>query len=456
MENGNKDQGFYFEVPPDAERAKRVSISKSALGKSLKARRRQASGEYTATEKSSRENMHRHTNTLREGNQTGEEHSHHHNHRHHHSSHHSHHEHGEGRRVSSGGRQHHGGTSSRKRKSGKKRVARALIIAASVILILTMIPVGLFFVMRERGKSDFDPAIVDPGQVNVDNAIVYDEGKTLIYNGKKYVYNENVIPIAFLGIDKMDMDDEKNSSGKSTSQSDMNMVGVIDTESGKVTFILIPRDTFVDVDVYDEGVRIGIQKMQLCLAYAYGDGKYGSCDNTVASIERVLCGIDIDHYVAIELNGIGAMADAVGGVELESLETIGDFREGESLVLKGDLAREYVQIRDTNVFNSDAMRRARQIQFVKAFAKKTYSQVFSDFGTVRRLLRIANEHTLSDLSAENVTYLASLIVRKKNFSVDDMIVLDGEVGVEDDHVVVKPDPEKVLETVLSVFYKEAE
>lgn len=341
-----------------------------------------------------------------------------------------------------------------KRKKGKK-VLKILLTVISIIFGLTAVLASVYCFLKKSGKNDFTPAVIDKDFAGVDNALFYDEGKTLNYNGKDYALNESVVPIAVLGVDKFDLDDEKSMNGGSA-QSDMNMVVAFDTDTGKTTLIGIPRDILVDVNVYgDDGEYIGIQSMQLCLSYSYGDGKETSCENTVLSIERLLCGINIDNYVALELNGIGAMADAVGGVEVVSLQTIADFKEGQTYLLTGESAKKYVQARDTSVYNSDAMRRERQIQYIKSFGKKTYDLVKGDFGAVARLTSLAKEYTYSNLGVDSITYLASIVVDKGNFSMDNIVTIEGEDEMLDTgFMAIKPDATSIFETVLEVFYEE--
>ena len=451
--------GFFFEKEPDMKTPKSAVITKHAAAMKLKAKRRRTPEERAKAEQGlsgGYQSNHRRTRRHSKYYKSQSHSAHHLQNSSHSSGRHS----GKSSHSSSHSPERSSGSSSargKKKKTSGRKALKIILSIVAVLLVITMIPVGAYFIMRERGKKDFTPAIIDSEYVTVDNAIFYDEGKTLTYNGKMYEYNENVVPVAFLGVDKFDMEDTTDIHGRTGSQSDMNMVAAFDTKTGELTVIAIPRDTLVDVNVYDDdGNYIGIQPMQLCLSYSYGDGEQTSCENTVLSIERLLCGIEINNYIALEVNSIGVMADAVGGVELVSIQTIGDFVEGESYVLTGELAKEYVQIRDTSVFNSDALRRSRQIQYVKAFGKKVYSQVFSDFSTVTRLYSVAKEHIYSNLGIENITYLASVIIENGNFSMDDIRVIDGEAVMDNGFMVVRPDSTSVFETVLSVFYKEAE
>lgn len=345
-----------------------------------------------------------------------------------------------------------------KKKKGRV-LKKVLLIILIVILSLAAILIGAYFILRAIGKSHFHPAVIKVDEIKtVDNVVAYDEGKTLKYNGKKYRYNEDVIFIAFMGVDKNELDAEEGVA-HSAGQSDTNMLIAVDTESGKMSLVVIPRDAMTEVNVYNaEGKRVGITKLQLCLAYSYGDGKETSCENVLKSMERLLYGIEINNYYSLDLGGIGALNDAVGGVEVECLETI-DYlcREGEIKTLWGRDAQIYVQLRDTSTFNSDALRRQRQIQYAKAFAAKAFAEIKDDFSKAAELYSIASDYACTNFDISRFTYLVSVIIDKyDSFSIseDDIFVLPGEAKMGQTYMEVELDREAILETILKVFYKE--
>ena len=99
-----------------------------------------------------------------------------------------------------------------------------------------------------------------------------------------------------------------------------------------------------DVNVYsDLGNFIGTEKLQLCLAYTYGDGKEKSCENTVRAVSRLFYGMPVAAYAALDLDAIAVLTDAVGGVEVTVTKdlTIQDpsLKEGERKVLTGEQAQ---------------------------------------------------------------------------------------------------------------------
>jgi len=196
--------------------------------------------------------------------------------------------------------------------------------------------------------------------------------------------------------------------------------------------------------------------MQLCLAYSYGDGEDTSCENVVTSMERLLCGIEISNYASLNLRGIQSLNNAVGGVYVVAIEDIGEFVKGETYYLIDDAARDYIQRRDTTKFNSDALRRERQLQFAKAFAKKAVEACLADFSTVTKLYNAAMDYTCTNITLSEFTYLASTVLENKNINFDNIYVLEGEAVMGDRFMEVHLDAENVLETVLEVFYTEVE
>ena len=67
----------------------------------------------------------------------------------------------------------------------------------------------------------------------------------------------------------------------------------------------------------------------------------------MAAVRRLFYNVPINSYVALDLDGISYMNDAVGGVGLTPIETFRNFTEGETVTLWGKDAESYVRYRDT-------------------------------------------------------------------------------------------------------------
>ena len=351
----------------------------------------------------------------------------------------------------------------------KKKMNKGLkifLIILIVLLSLIILAAGTVFTFWLIGKNHYHPATVDPTSL-IDNfkdygsdVSVNDDGTTINYKGKTYVQNKDVIYVAFLGVDKESLDTVEGVE-RSAGQSDTNMIVAIDTKKGKMSLIVIPRDTMAEVNVLrSDGESAGFSEMQLCLAYAFGDGRETSCLNVLASMEKLLFGIELDNYYSLDLDGIGSLNDAVGGIEVTSLETIKSLgRAGDRIALWGRNARTYVQYRDITNPDSDSLRRQRQIQYMKAFVSKAFSAVKAEFpGKVTELYNIAGNYGCTNFDISHVTYLAQVLVSKYsvfNINDEDIYVLKGE-GTRPDggFLEVRLDRENVLETILKVFYME--
>ena len=372
-------------------------------------------------------------------------HSHHSSSEHHSSS--SHHHHSSSSHHSS---HHHSSHSHHHHHKKKMSIpAKIGISALAIILALILAFVGTFAYLESSGKNELE---------DVSDQTDYQE--TIEYNGNKYVYNNDVIAIAFMGVDKRDLGLENNNIGTG-GQSDADILLTINTKTGKAKAIAIPRDTMVDVDLYSEsGIFLRSEKMQLCLSYAYGDGKAKSAENTANSISRILYDVPITKYFALDLNGIAPINDSIGGVTVESLYDFKDLgiKKGDKIKLTGDMTEKYVRQRDMDTVNASLNRTARQVQYIKAFASQVVPAVSQDFSVVSRLYDTASKYSTTNLSLSNVTYLASLMLSKgiTNF---DTVTLEGEMKESTkkdyaDYVYAEfyPDKDKLMQLVLDTFY----
>ena len=162
----------------------------------------------------------------------------------------------------------------------EKRAGRVMRSVAAVLVIILAI-VAIFQGFRMRGKEALfrnvaveTENLTEEKQSGDDRAkIACEQGKEVTYQGEKYVYNEDLVSILFLGVDKEAFEEGGTVGDGKAGQADALFLLVLDTKTGKSRLIAISRDTMTDVNVYsDLGNFIGTEKLQLCLAYTYGDG----------------------------------------------------------------------------------------------------------------------------------------------------------------------------------------
>lgn len=341
----------------------------------------------------------------------------------------------------------------KKKKTPRQIVKRVVIVLAVVILLPTAVVFGMWAAGKSslfRGKVSMEKAI--------DGAEVQNKGDLVVYKGHKYRYNEDITSILFMGIDRERVNSDEESLKKhGAGQSDTLFLAAVDTSTGKISLINVPRDIMANVKTYDEkGKYEGTKLRQLCLAYAYGDGADKSCKNTVEAVSKVLYGVPIDSYMSINLSAISVLNDAVGGV---NVRVIGDLtgsdpslKEGANVTLLGDQAETYVRSREYDPLDANMARMQRQQQYITSFARKTLQEVRSDLTLPLDLLDLVSENAVTNLSATKITYLATAVANS-SFSTDDIqsiecTIKEGKTGYAEYY----PDETKLFEMVLKVFY----
>lgn len=353
---------------------------------------------------------------------SGEHHHHHHHHRHH---------------------RHH-----RRHKKKMNPVLKFFVVPVSLILVVALVAGGTFVFLDKKGRDDMTKVVT---QTNYDEVIEY--------NGNKYAYNKDVVAIAFIGVDKRELDD--NQQIGTAGQADADLVLTLNTKTGKAKVIAVPRDTMVDVDLYDtDGKYLRSENMQLCLSFAYGNGRETSAENVTTSLSRVLYNVPINKYFVLDLDGIKPLNDAIGGVTVESMYEFKDegIKIGDEVTLTGDMTEKYVRHRDMDTVDASLNRTARQVQYVKAFARQLVPSVLDDFSIVSKLYNTASQYSVTNIDLSNITYLASLLV-SKGVTDFETVTLEGEMKESTrkdyaDFVYAEfyPDEASTMETVLDTFY----
>lgn len=331
------------------------------------------------------------------------------------------------------------------RKKGKIITA---ILSVLLCLLLT-IPNSITFLTIYGKNAMLQSNNIHTIPPDVDAFI--DENGIVSYNGKNYIYNENITTILFMGVDKNNID--KTYKNGKNGQADAIYAVTIDTQTGETTVISISRDTMTDIKIYSgEGNYIRTEKRQLCLAYAYGDGKEMSCESTIWSLSNVLCGVPINTYMAIDLNAVRVLNDAVGGVKVPAYNSSMTKKTGKMITLRGNAVYNYIRSRNINKTDSNAHRMTRQIDYLKAFSAKAIEQTKNNISTPVDLYNKVNKYSVSTLSVDKITFLTSVFLNG-NMHIE-FKNIEGEIGVEGNYAAFYPDNQKLYELVLDVFYKE--
>ena len=341
----------------------------------------------------------------------------------------------------------------------------AVLVAILAVLVLT------FAVFRWAGGRSLSKGNIAADAIIIPDAIkqdveIKDEGRTVIYKGEKYIYNEDIITILFMGVDKSLESEEGDGTESDESvigtngQADTLVLGIIDKKNERISFINVSRDTIADIDIFNVNNEfIGSEKRQICLQYAYGDGRETSCEYVANALKRYLYGMPINAYVAIDYDAIAVLNDAIGGVEVNVLEDLSsgpyaELVEGKNVTLFGDMAMYYCRTRDSYSVDANNYRMARQKQYLMAFMQKTLELVRADLGVSLDLYNIAKPYMVTDIGISEVTYLATTVTGY-GIETDAIKSIPGEIVLEDEHAAFYADEIALYELILNTFYNKA-
>lgn len=351
----------------------------------------------------------------------------------------------------------------------KSKVRRVLAIIAIVIIAILLVTAVSLFVMINQGKknalAENKNAAQDisvPSDVDVSVDIDSDSNEVYVYHdGKKYKYNDKVTTILFAGIDKRNYEHIDGVFG-TAGQADAVFVMALNTETGQYKLMAVSRDTMVDVNVYDsDGNFQGIEKQQLCLAYGYGDGKKGSCENLKKSVSRIFFGIPINSYAAVDFDVISILNDQVGGVTVEVIEDLTHrdpgLIKGNTVTLSGTQAEIFVQARDIyGDENQNNLRMERQKVFLTSFIKQTLNLTKEDFSVPLNMYNSIQDYLVTDIDASMIAYYTSIFL-KTGFSADDNLMkVPGKAVGGERYAEYYTDTDEFFDTILDIYYIEVD
>lgn len=332
----------------------------------------------------------------------------------------------------------------KKRLTGMKRWKKVILCIAATLFIMAIGAASAFFVMRYRGKSSLDV-----------------ETQHITYQGKEYRYRDNIVNVLCLGIDKTVPLNEIAEGRDNIGMSDTVLLVSLDIDNEEAKVIAIPRDTMVEVQTtMEDGSFLNKQNMQICYQYPFGRTVEQGSELTKECVSRLLYGIPIQRYCVINLEILPIINDAIGGVDVEIKEDLGEweprFVYGETVHLDGELARRFIEVRNKHRVDGSIMRSQRQKQYVRTFLEKAKSVVADDLSIPVTLFQeLQKDGNMStDVTLEDITYLVPEAL-KVSFSEDAIQVIPGKSMMGEDGIAqYHRDVDAIKELVINTFYEE--
>lgn len=319
---------------------------------------------------------------------------------------------------------------------------KKLIIVLSVVLSLVVVIAAATAIFVKVGEAKLREELTfnDNGLTSED---AYDDADEVYYGGHSYVYNEDLINILCIGVDKSNNTDHRDR------QADALYLLSLDTNKKLLNVLAISRNTLTDIDIYDiDNEFLNTEKAQICLSYVYGKDDKQSTLLTCKAVSSFLYDVPINAYYTVFMDAIGDIVDAVDGVELiipdDMTAANPKWKKGKKVMLNKDDALNFIQYRG----ETHAPRLERQKLFIDNFVTQAKKAFIKDVLLPVNLYKSIAENSVTDIELSEVSYLASQMANAR-FT---MHSITGKTGFDGMYETFEADKVALYESVLNLFY----
>ena len=321
-----------------------------------------------------------------------------------------------------------------------KRTTRSRIVVAAVILILVL-------VMIYSGLRILEPTVFFAEQE--ETAV---STKTITRDGVDYFPRQDITTILVMGIDEEGPVTDSGSY-RNNGEADMVAVVILDQKAETYSILTLNRDMMLNMPALGIGGRqAGTFYGQLALSHTYGSGLADSAENTRDTVSALLYGIRIDHYVSMNMDAIGILNDAVGGVTVTVTD---DFSAVDESLTMGEVTLNRAQ---AMTFVRTRMDVGNQLNLSRMERHKEYLLGLSD--ALNRKIDQSDSFAAeiySEMSAYMVTdcsvnVVSGLLQRCADYQMDRIVSLEGENVLGEEYYEFYADEEKLDALILELFY----
>ena len=160
----------------------------------------------------------------------------------------------------------------------------------------------------------------------------------------------------------------------------------------------------------------------------------------------------IDYYVAMNMDAIPILNDAVGGVTVTVVDDFSkvnpSITKGE-LTLRGDQVIDFVRTRKDVGDQRNVTRMERQKEYVDNFLQALYEKRNEDLNFVVATYEDIAPYIVTDCSVDT---LNNLLSRYMDFEIKNVVSPEGTSIVVDGHYEFHADEEKLDALIVDLFY----
>lgn len=318
----------------------------------------------------------------------------------------------------------------------------------SVKICIVAVALVLVFVALYSGLQVLESTVFYREDVAVETT----SSKTITRDGVDYFPRQDITVLLIMGIDQ-EGPVKDSMSYNNEGEADVVMLAIFDEVQENYTILALNRDTMLDIPILGlGGKQAGTKFGQLALSHTYGSGLKDSCENTKSAVSNFLGGIYIDYYVAMNMDAVPILNDAVGGVRVTVADDFDDvdptIQPGE-MILKGQQALNFVQIRKGVGNQMNVSRMERQRGYMNGFVEALDQKLHESNTFVLEVYEEVSPYIVSDCS---VNTLSALVNRFSDFTILDIVSPEGENILGKEFMEFYADEEALDNLVLQIFY----
>ena len=280
------------------------------------------------------------------------------------------------------------------------------------------------------------------------------ERKTITVDGVDYYPRQDITVILAMGIDT---EGEMVDSGSYNNDGEADVISLIifDEVEENCTVLNLNRDSMVDMPVLGvDGRKAGTAYQQLALSHTYGSGLEDSCENTKATVSKLLNNIYIDYYFAANMDAIAIANDAVGGVTVNVTDDFSNMTDAipmGQVTLKGKQATNFVRMRKEVGDQLNISRMERHKEYIDGFMQSLQAKRTEGDSFFYSMYADISPYIVTDLSANA---LSGMYSRYEGYELKDIISPKGENVRGENFMEFYLDEAALDKMILDVFYKE--
>ena len=332
----------------------------------------------------------------------------------------------------------------------KRKRGIAVRLAAVFLTIVVLAAAAMLYERHKDRESNMEEA---------EDSTLWTSANTVYLDGETYGFDHRIESYLFVGTDNSG-NEEAEGDDYHGAMADFLLLLVLDHTDDTYGCVQIDRNTVTEVYIPDAaGKVIDLRECQICVSHWYGSDSMMSAQNTESSVRFLLGELDnIDGVYVMNMDDIGMLNHAVGGVELTISEDLTEadpgFEKDRTLTLTDEQAERFVRARMSVGEGTNQERMTRQKEYMDALLDKVKKNAEKDPEFAAALWNDLREAAVTDMSGNDFSRIAQMFLRGEDKGI---ISIAGQtetgtiLGDGEEHEEFYPDPVSIRDAMAELY-----